>query len=404
MVSPPARPEAVRRHNLALMLGHVHRDGALTRAELTGRLGLSRSTIGALVADLTDLGLVEEWVPSGGRRAGRPSHVVGPRPRGPYVVAVDVDLTHVTTAVVGVGGSVLARCVTPLEPDEAADPGAVAGRVLQAIPRLRAAADLPLEPVSIGVSVPGTVDRDRRLVVFAPNLGWREVDFAASLGEHPLALTTDPPVVVGNDADLAVLAEHTRGGARDCDDVIFLVGRIGVGAGIIANGAPVLGHFGYAGEIGHNVVDPAGPHCHCGKRGCLETYVGEVALLELAGVAEPPTVTRVHAVFEGARAGDPLPLTAVRQVAEATGRMLAMLVNTLNPQRMLLGGSFADVLDIARSEIETALDNYVLDQHTADVELLAPGLGEDSALLGAAELAFAPLLDDPLAGRALLLR
>src|ERR1700761_1914821 len=87
MVAPAARPDAMRRHNLALILAQVHRDGALTRAELTSRLGLSRSTIGALVTALVDLGLVQESVPSGGTRAGRPSHVVGPHADGPFVVA-----------------------------------------------------------------------------------------------------------------------------------------------------------------------------------------------------------------------------------------------------------------------------------------------------------------------------
>jgi len=92
--SPAARPDAIRRHNLALILGHVHRDGALTRAELTQRLGVSRSTVGALVADLIELKLVEESVPSGGEGVGRPSHVVGPHPHGPYVLAIDVNVTR----------------------------------------------------------------------------------------------------------------------------------------------------------------------------------------------------------------------------------------------------------------------------------------------------------------------
>src|SRR5437763_16880095 len=98
-----ARPDAIRRHNLGLLLSQVHVDGELTRAKLTQRLHMSRSTIGTLVADLSDLGLVVERVPAGGERAGRPSHLVGPRPDGPYVVAVDVAVTHVTTAAVGIG-------------------------------------------------------------------------------------------------------------------------------------------------------------------------------------------------------------------------------------------------------------------------------------------------------------
>jgi hypothetical protein len=95
MTSPTAaRPEVIRQHNLAVVLGEIHRDGSLSRAELTTRLGLSRSTIGALVAELTELRLVEELVPTGGARAGRPSHVVSPHPCGPYAIAVDLDIAH----------------------------------------------------------------------------------------------------------------------------------------------------------------------------------------------------------------------------------------------------------------------------------------------------------------------
>ena len=115
MVAPAARPDAMRRHNLALILAQVHRDGALTRAELTARLGLSRSTIGALVADLVDLGLVQESVPTRRHARRPPSHVVGPHPDGPFVVAVDVDVTHMTCAAVGLGGALLARQVVEFD-------------------------------------------------------------------------------------------------------------------------------------------------------------------------------------------------------------------------------------------------------------------------------------------------
>src|SRR4051812_39410170 len=106
--SPAARPDAIRRHNLSLVLDHIHRDGALTRAQLTQRLEVSRSTMGALVADLIELGLVDEVVPTGGTGVGRPSHVVGPHASGPYVGAGDIDVTQGITAAIGIGGVGLA--------------------------------------------------------------------------------------------------------------------------------------------------------------------------------------------------------------------------------------------------------------------------------------------------------
>jgi predicted NBD/HSP70 family sugar kinase len=390
--TPVARPDTIRGHNLAVLLGHIHRDGALTRAELTQRLGLSRSTVGELVADLSQLGLVEEVVPSGGARVGRPSHVVGPHRHGPIALAVDIDIDHVSIASVGLGGAVVGRervdypaGNTPAEQ--------VIDLIVEVVPRLHAATvpDAPL--VGIGVSVPGTVWSDTGHIGVAPNLGWRDVAFGVQLAERvPAGLT----VAVGNDADLAVLAEHQRGAARGMNDVVFLLGRVGLGAGIIANGRPVRGQDGYAGEIGHNVVDAKGPLCHCGKRGCLETYVGEGALLQLAGRSEPPSYETSAAVFADARRGDVKALRAVRRVAGALGRALAGLANTLDPECFVLGGYLADLLELAAPEVEQAIVDHMLRAPRRPLKIRRPAFGADSALLGAAELAFTDLLADPM--------
>jgi predicted NBD/HSP70 family sugar kinase len=384
------RPDEIRQHNLSLVLRHVHRDGALTRAELTQRLHLSRSTVGTLVGDLAQLGLVEEVVPSGGERVGRPSHVVAPHAEGPYAVGVDVDIAHVTVAAIGLGGSISGREVIPTERE--VSPSQMVGLIAEALPRLRAGVGSSGRVCGVGVSVPGTVDLQTGRVGVAPNLGWEDVPLGDLLRE---VVPEDAPVVIGNDADLAVLAEHQRGNARDCDDVVFLIGRIGVGAGIIINGIPVHGRDGHAGEIGHNVLDPGGPLCHCGKRGCIETFLGESALLELAGRRPPRTDAKVAALFEDARAGDEGALGAITAIAEPLGRAIANLLNTLNPERVVLGGSMGDVLELARPEVEAAVERYAFGLTQPCVELVLPAFGTDSALLGAGEVAFTALLADP---------
>jgi len=207
------RPDEIRQHNLSLLLRHVHRDGALTRAELTQRLHLSRSTVGTLVGDLAQLGLVEEVVPSGGIRVGRPSHVVAPHAHGPYAVGVDIDIEHVTVAAIGLGGTIIERLVFPTPVD--VTPDGVVALVADAVARLALTTGSTSGVCGIGVSVPGTVDLASGRVGFAPNLGWEGVCLGAMLAE---VAPDGVPVVVGNDADLAVLAEHQRGNARDQDD------------------------------------------------------------------------------------------------------------------------------------------------------------------------------------------
>lgn len=389
------RPDAIRGHNLSLVLGHIHRDGELTRAELTQRLGLSRSTVGTLVADLTGLGLVEEVVPSGGVGVGRPSHVVVPHHEGPFAFGVDIDLSHATVAAIGLGGQVLARTVvSTIDGDHRADPLDVVARIVSELAELWRIGRPAGRPCGLGVSVPGTVDRHTGRIGDAPNLGWRDVAlgdmFAKTLSSE---LGVEIPVVVGNDADLALLAEYRRGSARGCEDAVFLMGRGGVGAGIMTSGIPLAGRDGHAGEIGHNPLDPSGPLCHCGNRGCLELYLGEAALLALAG-RTGASDGEVAEVFADARAGDQRALEAVRGLVDPLGRAIAGLLNTLNPERIVLGGSLAAVLDLVRAEVAAATARYCFDMR-GDLGLVLPALGRDSALIGAAEVGFAGLLADP---------
>jgi predicted NBD/HSP70 family sugar kinase len=382
----------MRRHNLALVLQQIHLDGALTRAELTQRLGLSRSTIGDLVAELSSLGLLGESVPSGGPRVGRPSHVVGPRPDSPFVVAVDIDVNRVIAAAVGIGGRVLTRQVLTTRPGPAS-PEEVTQEIADAVPFLAQTVGGGTRPVGIGISVPGTVERLTYVVGLAPNLGWHDAAFGALVQKAIPQL----PVSIGNDADLAVLAEHSRGSARGYDDVIYLLGRVGVGAGILVDGRPLRGAGGLAGEVGHTILDPAGPLCHCGAQGCVEMFIGDAALVRLAGAEGD-----VDDVLRAAAKGEDTALKAVQSLAESLGFAVANMVNLLNPRLVVMGGSLEDVLGLAQVQVEAALDQHAMAAARSMVELRASGLGEDGSLLGAAELAFGPLMADPLGALASL--
>jgi predicted NBD/HSP70 family sugar kinase len=387
-----SRPDDIRRHNLTLVLREVHRDGPLSRAELTHRLSLSRSTIGTLVTDLCELGLVQESVPVGGERAGRPSHVVAPRPDGPYALAVDVEVDRLSIAAVTVGGGVRWRSVRMLDGDGRSI-DAVTRTIADVVRQATAALPAPCWPVGLGVSVPGTVRTATGLVEDAPNLDWHNEPLGPMLHD----LLPGLPVALGNDADMGALAEHLRGAARGATDVIYLTGKVGVGAGILVHGLPLRGAGGLAGEIGHTVIDQDGPPCHCGGRGCVEGLIGEEALLRLSGRSGPPDTDAVAAVFSDARAGDARARAGVAQVARGLGQVLANLVNLLNPQVVVLGGMLSGVFGCARAEVLCELDAQAMPAARAMVDVRASALGADSSLLGAAELTFQGLLADPLA-------
>jgi predicted NBD/HSP70 family sugar kinase len=388
----PARPDEIRQHNLGLVLEQVHQRGELSRAELTQSLGLNRSTIRALVADLADLGLVREQVPIGSERAGRPSHLVAPRPDGPYVIAAEVDVDNLTTAAVGLGGTVLARS------QQALAPGATTARlaaelIADSVGQLSTLVPDGAWLVGAGVSIPGTVRPDGR-VDHAPNLHWRDDSFGKMLSA---LMPAGVPLTFGNDANLGALAEQLRGAARDCAHCVYLNGKVGVGGGIIADAAQLTGAGGFAGEIGHMVLDPSGPLCSCGSNGCLETFVGEEALLRLCGWDGPVSRGAVADVLAAARAGEPVATAGVRTVASSLGLAVSNLINLLNPEVVIIGGSLAIVFSLARDVVEQELNRHTMDSALRMASLRTPALGDDSSLLGAAELAFRPMLSEPLA-------
>jgi predicted NBD/HSP70 family sugar kinase len=385
------RPDEIRRHNLGLLLRQVHLHGELSRAQLTHVIGLNRSTIRALVTDLTEHRLVQEHLPATRSGAGRPSHVVGPRTDGPFVLAAAVGVESLVTAAIGLSGTVLSRRDQSLD-GAGSMPSAVAGRIIADLRHHLRHVPQGARLVGLGVSVPGIVREIDGFIELAPNLKWQSVPFARMLADR---LPARVPVRIGNDGDLGALAEHVRGAARTVDDAVYVAGDVGVGGGIITAGASLRGSGGYAGEIGHMLVDPMGDPCGCGSTGCFETKVGEVALMRACGRSEQHGGRAILDLYSAARAGDPVTLAGVESVAGWLGRGLASVVNVFNPRMLIVGGSLAGLVELARPSIEAQLDRHVMPSLRTGLELRLPGLGGDSSLIGAMEIGFEALLDDP---------
>jgi predicted NBD/HSP70 family sugar kinase len=384
--------EAVRRQNLGALLRYVHLHGATSRSELTNELGLNRSTIGALTADLSAAGLISEETFRETGRAGRPSLVVRPRSPRVYAYALSIEVDRLRAARVGLGGKVL-------DGRDAQRPRGL--QILKTIgPLIKLVQDMegavPADSIYVGggVAVAGMVRRGDGMVHVSPNVDWVDEPVGEALGAE---LGHDRPLVVGNVADLAALAEHTRGAAVGLDNMIYLHGDVGIGAGIIAGGRWVTGHRGYGGEAGHMVVNPAGRACGCGSRGCWETEIGEYALLHHAGRDGATGRDAVRAVVQAAALGDRAAGIAVRRVADWLGFGVANLVNIFNPETVLFGGTLRELYLAGAATVRSRIDSMALPVCREHVQLRTPMLGDDAPLMGAAELAFEPLLADPLA-------
>lgn len=382
-----ATQDEVRRSNLSSVLRLLHQDGAQSRSHITAVTGLNRSTVGDLVSALAGLGLVRERA-GDVRGVGRPSLVVEPVPVSVAVLALDLRVERTIGALVGLGGEVFARAERRHRDD---DRDALVDEVVRVSHELLG--QVPSGAVWVGtcVGVPGVVRASDGLVRFAPNLGWTDVPLGDLMRE---ALDGGGgEVSVRNDADLGVLAEQLRGSARDSSTVLYLAGDIGVGGGVFVDGRPLVGAGGYGGEVGHMMVNPAGHTCRCGVRGCWETEIGSAALLRAA--AESGFDGGLGELVEAASRGDAAATAAFASVAEWLGMGLANLVNMLNPECVVLGGHLGVVYQLAGAQVHDRMGS-ALPASRELVRVSPSRLGGDATLIGASEVAFTSLLEDPV--------
>jgi predicted NBD/HSP70 family sugar kinase len=380
-----ARADGVRQTNLSALLGLVHATGPLSRSALTQATGLNRSTIAALVGELVERGLVVETDPVGIVRVGRPSPVVA---ASSDVVAftVNPEIDAVTVGVVGLDGVVRSRVRRETDGVPTAEgAAAIAASVIEG---LRAEHPEAVE-VGVGLAVPGLVRADGGLVRLAPHLGWVDEPFAELVAE-----ATGLPARAANDASAATLAEGRFGAGRGVDHLVFLNGGAsGVGGGVLVGGLPLVGTGGYAGELGHTLVNSVGRLCHCGATGCLETEVGQAALLTVTGL-DRSQADELAAALVASAPGSEARVEVQRQVDQLS-IALRNVVNVFDPALIVLGGFLASLLAAEPERLLAGVTAQALPGSADDLRIVPAELGADRLTIGAAELAFARLLADP---------
>lgn len=366
--------DAVRRTNLGRILRTLHLHGGHSRAQLTRLTGLNRSTVAALIAELTALGLVAEADATAARNVGRPSPIASVTAR-PVALAVHAEIDAVEIAAVGLGGAVHARVRAATGGVPSRD--GVVDLVGDLVTRLRPLLPADALVLGMGVAVPGLVRAEDGLVRLAPGLGWREEPLGAALSVA-LAL----PVRVENDASLAARAERDFGAGRGIDDLIYVNGGAsGIGGGIILGGAPIRGAGGYAGEFGHAFGSDDGRE--------LEHIVTRDALCRAAGLAADADDAELAAQLRSAASAVPV------DQARVLGRALAGMANILNPSRIVLGGFLAVLADVAGDELGAAFAERALGPIGESCDIRPAQLAENRLVIGAAEPVFDALCADP---------
>lgn len=389
----------MRSANMSLILRHLRTHGSRTRARLAAETGLSKATMSSLVADLVERRLVYDGGVERVGEIGRPgtsialddSHVIG--------VGLEINVDYLALTSLDLCGKSVHDSLSSL--DVAGLPVTeVLDRISDLIAgELRRLEENGREVVAIGIAAPGIIDVESGTVRFAPNLGWRGVPIAAELADRLGPLT--PPILLENDAKLGAIGEHTALDGQPVDDLVYLTGDVGVGAGIIEGGRLLRGWTGFAGEVGHLSMAPDGRRCNCGRIGCWETLIGLPAFLRLAApedraLRDPSQrlEDRLRTLRSRADAGDEQTVAALASIGADLARGISVLVDVLNPRSVVLGGYFSWFGDYLREPITSFLEARQIEAASGAVVTFST-LGLHSATRGGAHHALATVFDDP---------
>ncbi|WDZ88151.1 ROK family transcriptional regulator [Micromonospora cathayae] len=381
----------VRATNRAVVLRYVRTHVPCSRADIAAHTGLNKATVSSLVTELIEHRLLRETGLTE-NRVGRPATmlVLDGEPYAALGMQVSADELVVVAVDLG-GGRLLTwrRAFPALSASPADTTAAVARLARRAVARVGAQGRTVL---GLTVGVPGLVDT-AGTVPLAATLGWRDVPFTADLR----AALRGPgfPVSVENAANLAVLAEQRHGGWADATNLVHLTGGAGIGAGVLVDGRLLRGGRGFAGEVGHLPLEPAGPACPCGRRGCLEALVGLPAVVRrLLPDAEAdgtltdfaPEVERIRVL---ARSEDRQTLAGLTALGRQLGHGVAVLADVLNPEAVLVGGHFAALAPWLLPAARAELTARTLAPDAGGTRLEPSTLGGEAAALGGATASLA---------------
>ncbi|MET8621133.1 ROK family protein [Streptomyces albidoflavus] len=400
--TPPRTRLERGRGALGPALELVRTGRAPTRAVLTSELGVTRATAGVVAAELATLGLIRvDARPTAEGSQGRPSHRLSVDPEGPVVLAAQVHSDGFRAALVGLGGQIVAT--TPGCETVGADPAEVIGAVVDAGAGLLA--ETGRRCVGAGLAVPSAVAEPDGTALNPLHLAWPPGAPVREIFRRCVAGAGVPgPAFAANDVNLAALAEHRHGAGRGARDLLCVAtGHRGVGGALVLDGRLHSGSSGLALEVGHLTVDPDGRPCHCGGRGCLDVETDPLAFLAAVGHRPGPQGSLLQQARDliAARPDDPAVREAVTVLVDRLGFGLAGLVNILNPDRVILGGLHRTLLEADPERLRAVVADRSLWGRSGSVPILSCTLDHNS-LVGAAELAWQPVLDDPLAALAVV--
>lgn len=390
----------VRELNRSILLQRLRVHAPLSRADLAAATGLNKTTVSNLIDELIAEGFVRE-VGHDASGGGRPGMLLEIDPDGGWIIGGEISIGRIAVVVANLRATIAWRREMPFNKEATQETVLVLlETLLRQAKEFAQSSDYRL--LGVGVAIPGLVDVRSGVLVFEPNMGWRDVPL-----RDWLASKLRLPAFIDNDANAAALAERYFGAAQDIDDFAYVVANIGLGAGLVIGGQLFAGASGYAGEAGHTTIDPDGPLCRCGNRGCWERMASQRALIERvdhalqAGLPSliPSSVNggdiTLQAILDAARQGDTVARQALKETGTYLGIGIANLVNLLNPQMVVFGGS----LSLAHEFLMPAARQEVADRALSELgcaaRIVVSPLESDACVLGGVALVVHDILRQP---------
>ncbi|MGD9028975.1 MAG: ROK family transcriptional regulator [Anaerolineae bacterium] len=394
--------ELVRQMNLSVVMHHLRDNPSTSRATLAEMTGLNKTTVSSLVQELIERRFVHEvGLESGG--TGRPARLLELNPGAGHIVSCEIGVDFISVVCTDFAPDIIWRHQESIDPTDGKR--AIIDRALISLRKAVNAGNASGGTVlGLGVGVPGLVDQASGTLLFAPNLGWRDVPLGTLLQD-----SLDAPIFVGNEANMAALGEHYFGAARGYDEVLYISAGVGLGGGLVHGGRVFNGVTGFAGEFGHITMDPEGELCNCGNRGCWETQVSQQALFRHVRQAikegqssklsemNGSTLERltVPMVAEAAHDGDAVALEALSQVGSHLGIGIASLVNVLNPELVVFGGILSVAGEFLLPAVNEELQRRALRWNREATEVVLAEHGFDACVMGGVAMVYQAILAEP---------
>lgn len=362
--------QVVKRNNKSLVFQIIQEQAPISRADIAGRLGLNKSTVSSLVNELVEEELAYETGPgesSGGRR---PVMLLFNQYAG-YSIGIDIGVNYILGVLTDLQGNIVNEKNINIHrlgyQDVMKNVKKIIDSLLEAVPPSRYGV------VGIGVGVPGIVDKEGQ-VLLAPNLGWEKVFLKQQLEDQ-----YNLPIIIENEANAGAYGEKRFGAGQERNNIIYISAGIGIGVGLILNGELYQGINGFSGEAGHMKIEIAGRKCSCGREGCWEAYASEHALLENAKKHFDKETSLEELIDHSEQ-------NTVNELFNETGKYLgygiANLINTLNPEQVIIGNRMSVAKPFLKAGLEKAIGEQGLQFHQDNLEITFSKLSIYSAALG----------------------